>query len=506
MVACKGMQCTKIITKQEVLQFAIYQLLKPLFLILAFVVYMLVKFESINCIMRTKLFFGIIAVLFSNILSAQTEDSSAIKKIVDDVLVNSPAYENLRYICKKIGPRLSGSANAQKAVETTVKMLKEAGADTVYLQPCMVPHWVRGAKETGYIQLAGGRKLNLHLTALGNSVGTGKKGISAGVVEVRGMDELEALGKVLKGKIVFLNFVMNPTNINVFKSYGESGIGRWKAPAIAAKYGAMAAMVRSMAINNDDHPHTGVTVYNDSFPKIPAVAISTNDAEWLSRQLKMKMQLTAYIQTNCRMLPDAPSFNVVGEIKGTEYPDEIITVGGHLDSWDLAEGAHDDGAGCVQSIEVIRAIRTNGIQPKRTIRAVMFMNEENGNRGGKKYLELAEANKEKHLFALESDEGGFTPRGFNFTATETQFEKILPWQKLLLNSGIDYFGTNGGGADIDPLKKLHTVVADLAPDTQRYFDIHHAATDVFENVSRRELLLGAANMAALIYLVDKYGL
>ncbi len=457
--------------------------------------------------MRTKLFSGIAAFLFSTTLSAQTDDSSVIKKIVDDVLVNSSAYDNLRYICKKIGPRLSGSANAQKAVEATARMLKEAGADTVYLQPCMVPHWIRGAKETGYIQLAGGKKVNLHLCALGNSVATDKKGISAGVVEVRSMAELDALGeKGLKGKMVFLNFAMDPTNINVFKSYAKNGVARWGAPTIAAKYGAVAAVVRSLAINNDNYPHTGVTVYNDSFPKIPAVAISTNDAEWLSRQLKMKMQLTAYIQTNCRMLPDAPSFNVVGEIRGTEYPGEIITVGGHLDSWDLAEGAHDDGAGCVQSIEVLRAIRANGIKPKRTIRAVMFMNEENGGKGGKKYLELGEANKETHLFALESDEGGFTPRGFNFTATETQLEKIMPWQKLLLNSGIDYFGKNGGGADIEPLKKLHTVVADLAPDTQRYFDIHHAATDVFENVSRRELLLGAANMAALIYLVDKYGL
>jgi carboxypeptidase Q len=480
---------------------------KTIILILAFPVYMLVKFEPVNCIMRAKLFFGIAAVLFSNTVFAQSDDSSVIKKIIDDVLVNSPAYENLRYICKKIGPRLSGSANAQKAVEATVKMLKEAGADTVYLQPCMVPHWIRGAKETGYIQLAGGKKMSLHLTALGNSVGTGKKGISAGVVEIKSMEELNAAGeKMLKGKIVFLNFMMRPTNINVFKSYAESGIARWGAPTIAAKYGAVAAMVRSMAINNDDYPHTGVTVYKDSFPKIPAVAICTNDAEWLSRQLQIKMQLTAYIQTSCQMLPDAPSFNVVGEIRGSEYPGEIITVGGHLDSWDLAEGAQDDGAGCVQSIEVLRAIRANNIKPKHTIRAVMFMNEENGNRGGKKYLEIAEANKEKHLFALESDEGGFTPRGFNFTATETQFEKIRPWQKLLVNSGIDYFGTNGGGADIDPLKKLHTVVADLAPDTQRYFDIHHAATDVFENVSRRELLLGAANMAALIYLVDKYGL
>ncbi len=480
---------------------------KAIVLILIFSINNLVKFEVSIWYMRTKLFLHFAAILFSTTLTAQTDDSSIIKKIVDDVMMNAKAYDNLRYICKKIGPRLSGSANAQKAVDATASMLKEAGADTVYLQPCMVPHWVRGTKETGYIQLATGKKYNLHLCALGNSVGTGKKGITAGIVEVRSMEELDQLGAaVLRGKIVFINFVMDPTNINVFHSYGKSGIGRWGAPTIAAKYGAVAAMVRSMAINPDDHPHTGVTVYNDSFPKIPAVAISTNDANWLSRQLKMKMQLSAFIETNCRMLPDAPSFNVVGEIKGNEFPNEIITVGGHLDSWDLAEGAHDDGAGCVQSIEVIRAIKANGIKPKRTIRAVMFMNEENGGNGGKKYLELAQKNNEQHLFALESDEGGFTPRGFNFTASEEQFAKIETWLPLLKNYGIDYFGKNGGGADIEPLKKLNTVLSDIAPDTQRYFDIHHAVTDTFESVSRRELHLGAANMAALIYLIDKYGL
>lgn len=425
----------------------------------------------------------------------------------DEIMSQGKAYDNLRFICKKIGPRLSGSTNAQKAVEATAKMLKEAGADTVYLQPCRVPHWERGAKETGYIELATGKKYNLHLCALGNSVGTGKSGITAGVVEVKSIEEIHQLGEaVLDGKIVFINFVMDPTNINVFQSYGKSGIGRWGAPTIAAKYGAIGAMVRSMAINPDDAPHTGVTVYNDSFPKIPAVAISTNDANWLSNQLKRKMKLTAFVQTNCMMLPDASSFNVIGEMKGREYPNEIITVGGHLDSWDLAEGAHDDGAGCVQSIEVIRAFKARGIQPKRTIRAVMFMNEENGGMGAKKYEEIAERKGEKHVFALESDAGGFSPRTFSFENTGSQFEKIDHWKKLFYNYGIYEFVKGHSGADIEPLKKLGTVLCALIPDTQRYFDIHHASTDTFETVSRRELHLGAVNMAALIYLVDKFGL
>jgi carboxypeptidase Q len=454
-----------------------------------------------------KLTIAILAFFLSGSSVAQTADSIIIKKIADDVMTNSTAYENLRYLCKKVGARLSGSPNAQKAVEATARMLKEAGADTVYLQPCMVPRWVRGEKEKGYVQLTNGTKYNLKLCALGNSIGTGKKGLLAPVIEITSMDELHALGgKALKGKIAFLNFQMDPTYFNTFRAYGKSGIARWGAPTIAAKYGAVAAMVRSMASNPDDYPHTGVTVYNDSFPKIPAFAISTNDAIWLSNQLKTKKKAAAFLQNTSTMLQDAPSFNVVGELKGTEFPDEIITVGGHLDSWDLAEGAHDDGAGCVQSIEVLRAIKAAGIGTKRTLRAVLFMNEENGGRGAGKYLELAKAKNEKHLFALESDEGGFTPRGFNLEMSDEQFEKIMQWKNLFYPYGVYYFTQGGSGADIEGLKILGTALAGLSPDTQRYFEVHHASTDVFESVSRRELLLGAANMAALIYLIDKYGL
>lgn len=439
--------------------------------------------------------------------AAQTEDSITIKKIADEVLTNGMAYENLRFICKKIGPRLSGSPQAQKAVEATVKMLKEAGADTVYLQPCMVPHWVRGIKEQGYIQVAGKAKYTLHLCALGNSEGTGKKGISAGVVEVKSFKELEQLGTAaIKGKIVFFNFKMNPNYIETFKAYGESGIARRVGPSKAAAYGAIGVMVRSLASNVDDFPHTGATQYNDSFPKIPAVAISTSDAEWLSKQLKNKMMLTASFTNTSTMLADTISYNVVGEIKGSEFAQQIITVGGHLDSWDLAEGAQDDGAGVTQSIEVLRAIKAVGIQPKRTIRAVLFMNEENGSRGGEKYLELAEKNNETHLFALESDAGGFTPRGFRLEMNEAPMNKIMQWKNLFYNYGVYDFAAGGSGSDVGHLKKIGTALAGLSPDSQRYFDVHHASTDVFENVSKRELHLGAVNMAALIYLVDKYGL
>ena len=447
------------------------------------------------------------ALLLSLCSTAQNSDSITIKKIADEIMTNGKAYDNLHYLCKNIGPRLSGSANAQKAVMATVKMLKDAGADTVYLQPCLVTHWERGEKETGYIKLADGTKYNLKLCALGNSVATGKDGLLNSVIEIRNFKELDQLGeKVIKGKIVFYNFPMNPTYIGTFNAYGECWDYRGYGPARAAKYGAAGVMLRSLASNIDEYPHTGTTIYNDSFPKIPAVAISTKDAEWLSLQLKKKIQLTAYFKTSCRMLADAPSFNVIGEIRGSQFPQEIITVGGHLDSWDLAEGAQDDGTGCVQAIEIIRALKASGIKAKRTIRAVMFMNEENGGKGAKAYLAAAKKNNEQHIFALESDAGGFTPRGFSLGMKENQRNKVMQWKNLFENYGVYKFTTGDGGSDIGPLEEIGTALAGLSPDSQRYFDLHHAATDTFEAVSKRELNLGTVNMMAFVWLVSEYGL
>lgn len=438
---------------------------------------------------------------------SQQRDSAVIRTIANEILVRSNAYENLRYLCKKIGPRLSGSPNAAKAVEATARMLRQAGADTVYLQPCMVPQWIRGARENGYLVLPGNKTRPVNICALGNAVGTGSKGITAELVEVKSMEELQALGrKNIQGKIVLFNIAMNPRHVQTFRAYGESGIGRRSGAAQAAKYGAVGVMVRSLAINTDPWPHTGATQYNDSFPKIPAVAVSTMDAEWISAALKKGTGLKVFFRTNCKMLPDVPSYNVIGEIRGTEKPEEIITVGGHLDSWDLAEGAQDDGAGCVQAIEIIRTLKALGIKPKRTIRAVMFMNEENGLRGAKAYLEKAEKNKEQHLFALESDAGGFTPRALTINGPEEKFSRVKAWQPLFYEYGVYSIEKGYGGADINGLKKLGTVLSGFSPDSQRYFDLHHAATDTFEAVSKRELDLGVVNMAALVWLVSEYGL
>ncbi|HLF44973.1 MAG TPA: M28 family peptidase, partial [Chitinophagaceae bacterium] len=345
-------------------------------------------------------------------LKAQKEDSIILRKIADDILTSGKAYEDLRYLCKEIGPRLSGSANAQRSVEATGRMLKEAGADTVYLQPCMVPYWVRGEKEQGIIQW-GAKKKSLNVCALGMSIGTPATGIKAEIIEVANFEELKALGEEkIKGKIVFFNYPMKPELI--FNGYGDAVRYRGSGPVEAAKLGAVAVMIRSVTHALDENPHTGSTRYDSTVKKIPAMACSTKDAEWLhdllSKEKKARPdssvgRVEMYMKMSCERLPDVLSYNVVGELRGTEKPEEIITAGGHLDSWDLGEGAHDDGAGCVQSIQIIRTFNTLGIKPKRTIRVVLFMNEENGLAGGNKYAELAGINKENHLFAIESDAG-----------------------------------------------------------------------------------------------------
>ena len=455
--------------------------------------------------MQKSILLVALSVLGTTQISAQNNDSLEIRMLANEVLTNSTSYENLRFLTKNIGHRLSGSTGAEKAVQVTAKMLKEAGADTVYLQPCMVPKWVRGAKESGYVTF-GSQKRNLKLLALGNSEGSGPKGVTADVVVVNTLKEVDEKGNALKGKIVLYNVPMSPLNVRTFMSYGESVGARGQGASLAAKYGALAVLVRSMASNPDDHPHTGAMRYDEKYPKIPAVAISTNDAIWIAEKAKQGT-VKAHIVSNAKMLGDVLSYNVIGEMLGAVKPKEIITVGGHLDSWDIGEGAHDDATGCVQSIEVLRAFKATGRKPNRTIRAVMFMNEENGLKGGQAYLDSAISKKEDHLFALESDAGGFTPRGFGFSTPDTfALNRLLSWAPLFKEYQADEFFAGGGGADIGPLRKINTVLAGYSPDSQRYFDVHHAETDVFEAVSRRELELGAAVMTGLIYLVDKYGL
>lgn len=441
----------------------------------------------------------------------QSSDELTIRKIYDKALAEGQSYAMLDYLSNKVGARLSGSPGAAAAVEWSRHVMEDYGFDSVWLQPVMVPHWVRGQKEIG--RIVSSKKMGtveLSVCALGGSVGTGLEGITANVIEVKTFEELASLGtNQVKGKIVFFNRPMDPTQLQTFSAYGGAVNQRGSGAAQAAKYGAAAVIVRSMGINPEDYPHTGGMRYETGVPMIPAMAVSTKHADLLSRLLKDDKGLTFYMEMHCQILEDAPSFNVVGELRGTEYKDEIIVVGGHLDSWDLGQGAHDDGAGCVQSIEVLRIFKTMGYKPKRTLRAVMFMNEENGLRGGQKYAELALKNKENHIAAIESDRGGFTPRGFTISPPDKQPEKrakIQSWKPLLEPYGLSDFSQPGGGADIGPLAPQGVTLIGFLPDSQRYFNYHHTAVDTFDKVDKRELELGSASMAALVYLIDQHGL
>lgn len=455
--------------------------------------------------MIRKLFSAFFLLLTITAVSQQ-DDSLMIRKLADEVLENGKAYDNLRILCKTVGGRVAGSPQMLKAESWGVKTLQQSGADKVWLQECKVPHWVRGAKEEAYFLVAG-KKINLDVLALGNSMGSGPKGVTAPVILINDFDELERRKDEIKGKIVFYNYKFNNKFVKTFQSYGDAGKYRGQGPSRAAKYGAVAVLVRSMSHAADNNPHTGAMNYDTAYAKIPAAAVGLKDADRLAEAISSNKPVTVFLKTNAQMLPDVTGHNVIGEWIGSEFPDQIITIGGHLDSWDPAEGAHDDGAGCVHSIEVLRALKAIGYKPRHTIRIVLFANEENGLRGGSKYAEEAKAKGEKHLFALESDAGGFTPRGFGISAKPEQFEKIRQWAKLFEPYGVFEWTAGGGGADIGPLgRTFGTAMAGFVPDSQRYFDIHHARSDVFENVNKRELELGALNMAALIYLVDKYGL
>ena len=454
----------------------------------------------------TLLFF----LLFSSVGISQNavQDSIMMKKLYTTALTDGKAYDWLDYLSNEIGGRLSGSFEAENAVKYTEAELNELGLDKVWLQPVMVPKWTRGFKEYAYIESLTGEKTVTDICALGGSVATPSLGIKAEVVEVKGLDELAALGKEkLAGKIVFYNRPMQADLIQTFEAYGGCVDQRYSGAAEAAKYGALGVIVRSMNLRMDDFPHTGAMSYGDTpvSERIPAAAISTNGADYLSSLLKLQPNLLFYFKQNCKTFDDVQSYNVIGEIIGSTKPNEYMVVGGHLDSWDLADGAHDDGAGCVQSMEVLRLFKKVGYKPNHTIRVVLFMNEENGLRGGNKYAEEAKRKGETHRFALESDAGGFTPRGFSFDSNEINFSKAKTWEPLFKPYLIHYFEKGHGGADIGPLKDNIDVLAGLRPDSQRYFDYHHAANDTFDAVNKRELELGAATMASLVYLFDKYG-
>ena len=439
------------------------------------------------------------------------EDAFYIKKIYDFTLSQSKCYSWLDTLSMQIGPRLSGSANNYQAIDYTADLLIEMGVDRVEKQECMVKNWKRNGKAQVTVISGPGNISDKDLKAisLGNTVGTGEIGVAGEVIEVFSLDTLDLMGsEMIKDKIVFFNRPMDPTQINTGHAYGKAVDQRVSGASRAGKYGAKAVLVRSVTTSYDDVPHTGVCYYSDSLIQIPAIALSTNDSELLSSSLAQG-SVEVFIQNDCENLDDTLSYNVIGEIKGSTYPDEIILVGGHLDSWDVGGGSHDDGAGCVHSLQVFHTLLSLGYKPKRTLRCVMFNNEENGLGGGRAYAEASNKKNEFHLAAIESDSGGFTPRGFSCTSEDEVFTNYF---KGLNNfgdilGGYDlYLKKGGGGADIGPLKSQKGLLIGFKPDNQRYFDFHHTEKDVIGAVNKRELELGAAAITSLVYLIDQYGL
>jgi len=463
--------------------------------------------------MKNILLLFVLCLLLPVGMFAQDEDEDAfkIREIYDISLADGIAYNTLEHLCTKVGARLSGSPGAAAAVDFGKMTFENMGFDSVWLQPCMVPHWERGDKEIVKIVASNTiGTLALNAVALGGSGSSGKVGVAGEVIEVQSLDELKTLGAAkVRGKIVFYNRPMDPLQVSTFAAYGGAVDQRVMGPQAAFELGAVATLVRSMTTKLDDVPHSGVTRFEDRDKNIPAVAISTKDADLLSDLLK-KESVRVYVRTTCKWFSDKLSYNVIGEIKGSTHPDEIILVGGHLDSWDLNQGAHDDGSGCVQSLDVIHTFKKLNIKPKRTLRCVWFMNEENGQEGAIAYADWSNDLGEKHIAAIESDRGGFTPRGFTTEADEsvykTHIKKAKNWDRLLAPYGLTIKPSGGSGADVRRLKPQMGLLFGLQPDSQRYFDYHHAANDNFDAVNKRELELGAAAMSSLVYLLDKYGM
>ncbi len=422
--------------------------------------------------------------------------------IVETALREQIGYEYLGELCE-IGPRLSGSENSMVAINWAFEKMKSLGFDKVWLQPVMVPHWERGNIESCTIL-----DLNKELSvlALGGSIATPSNGITAELIEVKSFQELEKRKTEVNGKIVFFSRALDPSKINTFAGYGGAVDQRVNGAIEVARYGGVGVVIRSITTKYDNVPHTGVMDYRDSIPKIPAAALGNIDADFLSTELKRNPQLKLNLKLNCRTLPDAQSYNVIGEIKGTEFPDEIILVGGHFDSWDVGCGAHDNGAGCIQTMEVLDLMKRLNIKTKRTLRCVFFINEENGTRGATEYANFADTSTQIHLAVIESDRGAFTPIGFYVETDSTEIlERLRDWLPILEKANIEWIRKGGSGVDVQKIKnaKLHM---GYVPDDQRYMDYHHSANDILEAVHPREFELGSAAIAIMVYLLSEEGL
>lgn len=441
----------------------------------------------------------LITLLSLSFFQSKASDPMAlqIEKIVSEIRQNGKAYPDLVELTG-IGPRLSGSSGAEQSIQWVKRKMESYRFDSVALQPVKVPHWIRGEWEKAAF-IEGNKEKELKVAALGNSAGTGAGGVEASVIEVKSLEEVKILGNQVKGKIVFYNRPMDPS-LSPFQAYGKAGDQRFVGPRIAAQNGAVATLVRSLStLSDDDHPHTGVTDFGSAQP-IPSAALSTHGANILSEALKRNPQLKLRLVLSCKTLPPVNSYNVIGEIRGSEFPGEIVLVGAHLDSWDLGPGAHDDGAGVVQAIETLRSIKALSIKPKRTLRAVAFMAEENGAAGAREYARQAKEKKEKHLAAIESDRGGYAPMGFSMDPDEAVFSLVKSWEKYLVPLDAGVLKQEGSGVDVGYLSDLGTATFEFLPIPDKYFHLHHSALDRIEEVDAKDFSQSAAAIAVFAYL------
>jgi len=412
-------------------------------------------------------------------------------RIIGAALTSDRAWTRLAHLTDHIGHRLSGSKGLERAIEWAIAEMKRDGLDNVRAEKVMVPHWVRGEES---LEMITPLARNLSLLGLGNSVGTPPAGITAEAVVVRNFDELDALGERVRGKIVVYNAP--------FTNYGATVRYRSSGPSRAARYGAVAALVRSITPVSLQTPHTGGLTYDETQPKIPAAAITIEGAELLQRMNDRNDRPTLRLKMEAKFLPDAESANVVAELKGSERPDEIVLIGGHYDSWDVGQGAHDDGGGCIIAWEAVKLLKELRLKPRRTIRVVLYTNEENGLRGGNGYRDAHRAELPKHLLAIESDSGIYRPQGLGLAATATpqaraNLQEVL---KLLAGIGADRVAASGGGADIGPIMREGVMGASLNVDGP-YFDIHHTHADTLDKIDPKNLALCVATMAVVAYTV-----
>ncbi len=448
---------------------------------------------------------GIPATAFQDTAPQPTAHEDVATRLLHKGLRELGAYRSLETILS-VGPRMTGSAQADAAVSLAAGHMKALGFENVRTEPTTVGHWIRGAQEEGAILSKASGAVPVKVRAIGNSIATPAAGLTAGIIEVRSLAELEKAGNQARGRIVFFNGAMDPTRLDTFAAYGGAAAQRAGGAIAAARVGAVGAVVRSLQLELSDDPHTGTMSYDPAVPEIPAVTISTAAAERLSASLRADPDTRFFFKTSCEKLPPVVSHNVMGELRGAARPDEVIVIGGHLDGWDLSPGAHDDGAGCAQSIEAVRLIRESGLKPTRTIRVVLFMDEENGGTGGRDYAKAPQRAHERHLAAIESDRGGFLPLGIGVGATGETYDRIKAWEPLLQRVGMLWIRPGGGGVDIAPLGVSGTILMGLVPDSQRYFEVHHSGVDTIDKVNARELELGAVSMAMMAYLLSEEGL